>query len=150
WSARTWPWPLGVLLRTSCSGSDLSERFWTGLCYWTLPSAGVRSLALRLLDDLFRDVLRDLGVGVELHRVHRTARGLRPQVANVAEHPRQRNVRAELLDAGGVVHRLNLTASGAADADQVAHVLAGRAGFTAQQAIDNDGIRLTSRRNKRH
>src|SRR6185436_11290195 len=40
----------------------------------------------RFRDDFLRHVLRNLGVGVELHRVARPALGLRPQVADVAEH----------------------------------------------------------------
>src|SRR3954469_2548194 len=43
-------------------------------------------LASDLLDDLVGDVLRNLGVRVELHRVRRLTRGLGPQVANVPEH----------------------------------------------------------------
>src|SRR5665811_1274920 len=44
------------------------------------------SLATDLLDDLFRDILGNLGVGVELHRVVGTTLSLGPQVANVSEH----------------------------------------------------------------
>src|SRR5438477_6641913 len=56
------------------------------------------SLPGGLRDDLLRHVLRNLGVGVELHRVARPGLGLRPQVADVAEHPRQRHQGAD--DAG--------------------------------------------------
>src|SRR4051794_15419449 len=44
-----------------------------------------------LRDDLLRDVRGNLAVGVELHAVARPALGLRPQVADVAEHLRQRH-----------------------------------------------------------
>src|SRR4051794_5538000 len=44
-----------------------------------------------LSDDLLRHVLRNLGVGVELHAVARPALRLGPEVADVAEHLRQRH-----------------------------------------------------------
>src|SRR5665811_2519033 len=44
------------------------------------------SLATDLLDDLFSDVLGNLRVGVELHRVVGTTLSLGPQVANISEH----------------------------------------------------------------
>src|SRR5688500_2915078 len=62
------------------------------------PPADRGSLPGRLGDDLLGHVLRDLGVGVELHAVARPALGLRPQVADVAEHLRQGNQGAD--DAG--------------------------------------------------
>src|SRR6185369_6051471 len=50
-----------------------------------------RLLAPGLLDDLFRHVLRNLGVGIELHRVRRAALGLGPQVTDIPEHLGQRH-----------------------------------------------------------
>src|SRR5690606_19274086 len=73
------------------------------------PSGPGRLLALALLDDLVGDGLGDLGVAVELHRVHGTARGLRAQVADVAEHARQRHEGLDDLDPVRVLHRLHLT-----------------------------------------
>src|SRR5690606_1593053 len=52
------------------------------------PSAGRSSLAAGLLNDLVGDVLRHLGVGVELHRVAGLTRGLGAEIADVAEHLR--------------------------------------------------------------
>src|SRR5687767_2895751 len=49
------------------------------------PQNGVL-LPAGLLDDFLGHGLGDLGVGIELHRVRRTAGGLGPQVADVAEH----------------------------------------------------------------
>src|SRR5690349_3639865 len=49
------------------------------------------SLAVRLRDDLLGDACRHLGVGVELHRVGRPALRLAAQVADVAEHLRERH-----------------------------------------------------------
>src|SRR5271156_124175 len=50
------------------------------------------SLAGGLSDDLLRHVRRNFGVVVEHHGVVRPALSLRPQVADVAEHLRQRHV----------------------------------------------------------
>src|SRR6266542_2139055 len=84
------------------------------------------SLARRLRDDLLRHVLRNLGVGLELHGVARPALGLRPQVADVAEHLRQRHRGADDAGAAALLHRLDVTAAGVEVADDVAHVLLGR------------------------
>src|SRR6476469_7774519 len=80
-----------------------------------------RSLAPGLLDDLLRDVPRNLGVGVELHAVVGTTLGLGPQVANVAEHLRQRHLATDHLDARGVLHGLDLATAGVQVADDVTH-----------------------------
>ena len=48
-------------------------------------------LALALLNDLVSDSLWNLSVGLEGHRVDRTARSLRAQVTDVTEHFRQWN-----------------------------------------------------------
>src|SRR3954471_7913533 len=66
-----------------------------------------RSLARRFRDDLLRDVRRNLGVGVELHAVARPALGLRPQVADIAEHLRQRYQRLDDAGAAALFHRLD-------------------------------------------
>src|SRR5690242_18739930 len=64
-------------------------------------------LAGCLGDDLLRDVPRNLGVGVELHRVARPALGLRPQVTDVAEHLRQRNQGLDDPSASALLHGLD-------------------------------------------
>src|SRR6266568_2037392 len=53
------------------------------------------SFARRLRDDFLGDVARNLGVGVELHRVARPSLRLGPEVADVAEHLRQRDERLD-------------------------------------------------------
>src|SRR3954452_14268569 len=69
-----------------------------------------RLLAPGLLDDLFRHVLRNLGVGIELHRVRRATLGLRPQVTDIPEHLRQRHQGLDDPTASGaLIHRLDLT-----------------------------------------
>src|SRR3954466_16196632 len=67
----------------------------------------LRSGTRRFRDDLLRDALRDLGVGVELHAVARPALSLRPQVADVAEHLGQRHQRLDDSGAGTLLHRLD-------------------------------------------
>src|SRR5690242_9167460 len=61
----------------------------------------------RFGDDLLRDALRDLGVGVELHAVARPAGSLRPEVADVAEHLGERHQRLDDAGAGTLLHRLD-------------------------------------------
>src|SRR3954465_11601802 len=80
-------------------------------------------LARRLRDDLLRDVRRNLGVGVELHAVARPALGLRPQVADIAEHLRQRYQRLDDAGAAALFHRLDDAAPGVEVTDDVAHVV---------------------------
>ena len=106
------------------------------------PPASAESLALVLLDDLVGDGLGDLGVRVELHRVHGPARGLRAQVADVAEHLGQRHQGTHDLDAGGVLHRLDLAATGVQVADDVAHVLLGSTHLDAHERLEDGGVGL--------
>src|SRR6478735_830951 len=122
-------------------------------CYVTRPGWAVRagpelseesSLALVLLDDLVGDSLRDLRVALELHRVHRAARGLRPQVTDVTEHLRERDVRTHDLHTGGVLHGLDLAAARVQVADDVAHVLLRSTDLDAHQRFEQDGLRLAS------
>src|SRR3954470_13689950 len=81
--------------------------------------------ASRLRDDLLRHVRGNLGVGVELHAVARPALRLRPQVADVAEHLRQRHESAYDAGAAALLHRLDDAAAGVQVADDVTHVLLG-------------------------
>src|SRR3954465_4907277 len=66
-------------------------------------------LATDLLDDLVGDVLRNLGVRVELHRVRRLTGGLGPQVANVPEHLGQWYQRLDHPVTRALEHRVDLT-----------------------------------------
>src|SRR3954466_9162062 len=79
-------------------------------------------LASDLLDDLVGDVLRNLGVRVELHRVRRLTGGLGPQIANVPEHLGQRYQRIDDPVAGALGHVVHLAASGVDVADHVTQV----------------------------
>src|SRR3954453_5763026 len=64
-----------------------------------------------LRDDFLRHVLRNLGVGVELHRVARPALSLRPQVADVAEHLGQRHESLDDAGTAALFHRLDRAAA---------------------------------------
>src|SRR5664280_2973141 len=70
----------------SASPCDHAGRCDVWILWCDLNADSTASLATDLLDDLFSDVLGNLRVGVELHRVVGTTLSLRPQVANVAEH----------------------------------------------------------------
>src|SRR5262245_19146466 len=73
-----------------------------------LTFVGALSLfAGRLGDDFLGDVLRNLCVAVELHRVTRTTLGLGPQVADVTEHLRQRDEGLDDPDSAALLHGLD-------------------------------------------
>src|SRR5215475_11325537 len=80
-------------------------------------------LAGRLRDDLLGDVRGNLRVRVELHAVARPALGLRPQVADVAEHLRQWHQGPDDATAATLLHRLDHPTPGVEVADDVTHVL---------------------------
>src|SRR5215213_8318764 len=116
--ARGWPrpgttgrWP--SLRQGSTPGQLRSSGAWGALrC----------SLARRLRDDLLRHVGRNLGVGVEHHRVARPPLGPRPQVADVAEHLRERHQGPDDAGSAALLHRLDHAAPGVEVADHVTHV----------------------------
>ena len=82
-----------------------------------------QSLAPGLRDDFFRNVARNLIVAIELHGVHRATLGLRPQITDVTEHLRQRNLRLDFLDAVDVIHGLDGATTRREVAHDIAHVL---------------------------
>src|SRR5699024_9390452 len=84
-----------------------------------------RLLAGRLGDDLLRHTRRDLGVVGEDHRVVGPALRLRPEVADVAEHFRQRHAGLHEAGARPLLHRVDLAAAGVDVADDVPHVVLG-------------------------
>src|SRR6478609_9764947 len=95
------------------------------MAYQALRPETERLLAGRLRDDLLRDVRGNLGIGVELHAVASPALRLRPQVADVAEHLRQRHEGAYDAGAATLLHCLDDAAAGVQVADDVTHVLLG-------------------------
>src|SRR5699024_8193301 len=84
------------------------------------------SLSGRLGDDLLGHGLGDLGIRVEHHGVVRPALGLRPQVADVAEHLRQRDLRPDDACTAALLHGLDLATAGVQVTDDLAHVVLGR------------------------
>src|SRR5579859_1593060 len=124
--------PLELRLRHWCPPVDFLVRSRRGMRCDSdgarAPFAGTRGdrlFAGRLRDDLLRHVRRNLGVGVELHRVARPALGLRPQVPDVAEHLRQRYQGPDDAAAAALLHRLDDPPAGVQVADDVTHVLLG-------------------------
>src|SRR6478735_4187158 len=107
-------------------------------------------LASSLLDDLFRDAPRDLGVRVELHAVASTTLGLAAEVSDVAEHLRERDRRGDDASAVALVHRLDLTAAGVEVADHVAHEVLGRGDLDRHHRLHEDRVRTTRRVLERH
>src|SRR5690606_2891019 len=69
-------------------------------------------------------------------------RGLRAQVTDVAEHLGQRHEGANDLDAGRILHGLDLTAPRVEVADDVAHVLLGRTYLDRHERLEQNGARL--------
>src|SRR6476661_7352776 len=128
----------GVLLRTCCVtpyGQAGRGDVWGGDARRGVYPA---SLASGFLDDLLRDVPGNLGVGVELHRVHRTTLGLGPQVANVSEHLRQRDKGADDLGTADVLHGLDLATAGV----EVADVVLGRTHLDGHHRLEEHGVGL--------
>src|ERR1700721_549202 len=87
--------------------------------------AVVSSLAGGLSDDLLRHVRRNFGVAVEHHGVVRPALSLRPQVADVAEHLRQRHMGLDHARTAAFLHGLDLATAGVQVADHFTHVVLG-------------------------
>src|SRR4051812_18535503 len=91
------------------------------------PSRDVRSVCLgrggvagAALDDLLRDVGRNLVVAVELHGVRGAALRVGAQVRRVAEHLRQRDASRDGQGVAPAVLTLDATAAAAEIADHVA------------------------------
>src|SRR6266571_247079 len=109
-----------------------------------------RSLAGGLSDDLPGDVRGNLVVGVELHRVARPALGLRPQVADVAEHLRQRHQGADDAAAATLLHRLDDAPTGVEVADDVTHVVLGGDDLDGHHRFEQRGVGLAGRLLQHH
>src|SRR3954453_14900256 len=105
------------------------------------PGSGTR----RFRDDLLRHVLRNLGVGVELHAVAGPALGLRPKVTHVAEHLGERHQRLDDPGAGALLHRLDDATPRVEVADDVAHVVLGRRDLDGHHRLEQRGVGLAGR-----
>src|SRR3954453_18948214 len=106
-----------------------------------ISPCGAGLLAPRLGDDLLGDVRRDLGVRVELHAVVRPALRLAAQVADVAEHLRQRDESLDHAGPGSFLHGLDLTAPAVEVADHLAHVILGRGDLDVHDRLEQDRVR---------
>src|SRR6202161_2038473 len=100
------------------------------------------SLAGGLSDDLLRHVRRNFGVVVEHHGVVRPALSLRPQVADVAEHLRQRHVGFDNARAAAFLHGLDLATAGVQVADHVTHVVLGCSYLDGHDGLQDDQLCL--------
>src|SRR6476660_6103020 len=132
------------LRAAGASDAPLAVRGGMPLSLPVKPSAGTTAglLALGLRDDLLGDVLGNLGVGVELHRVARATRRLAAEVADVAEHLRQRHQALDDPGAAALLHGLDLATAGVEVADDVAHGLLGRGDLDGHHRLEEDGARL--------
>src|SRR6478735_4322015 len=114
----------------------------SGVCAAVLPvlrSCGL--LASGLLDDLFRDVPRHLGVRVELHAVASTTLSLAAEISDVAEHLRERDRRGDDAGAVALVHREDLAATGVDVTDDVTEEVLGGDDLDGHQRLHEDGVR---------
>src|SRR4051812_37895420 len=109
------------------------------------PHARHRSGSGGLRDDLLRHVLRNLGVGVELHAVTRPALRLRPEVADVAEHLGQRHQSLHDAGAGTLLHRLDDATTGVEVTDDIAHIVLRRGHLNGHHRLEQRGVGLAGR-----
>src|SRR5215467_10530666 len=98
--------------------------------YWSVL------LAAGLGDDLLGDVGRDLGIRVELHAVVRPPLGPAAQVAHVAEHLGQRHERLDGAHPRPLLHGLDMAAAAVQVADDLAHVVLGRADLDGHDRLE--------------
>src|SRR5690348_4473065 len=114
------------------------------------PGSGVKPkacergalLALGLRDDLLGDVPRNLGVGVELHRVACATRRLAAEVSDVAEHLREGHEALHDAGTGPLLHGLDLTTAGVDVADDLTHVVLGRGDLDGHHRLEQHGAGL--------
>src|SRR6478735_8700933 len=112
---------------------------------WSFFDRPVGLLAPGLLDDLVGNVPRNLGVAVELHRVHRTTLGLGPQVADVPEHLGKGDLRTDDLHARRVLHGLDHAAARVDVADDVTHVLLRSTDLDGHDRLEENRVGLADR-----
>src|SRR6476646_10142793 len=117
------------------------QTWWCGTRTGTAGAAEVRTLlAANLLDDLVGDVRGNLGVRVELHRVRRLTRGLRPQIANVPEHLGQGHKGVHDHVAVTLLLRLDLTATAVDVTDDRAEEALGGGHLDGEHRLKQDGL----------
>src|SRR3954470_6447352 len=107
---------------------------------FTVLSRG-NGLARAVLDDLLRDVGRDLVVALELHRVGGTALRVGAQVGRVAEHLAERDVGADRQRVAAPLLALQAPAPAAEVADDVAEEVLGGHDLDLEHRLEQDGLR---------
>src|SRR3954470_21617337 len=100
------------------------------------------SLTRRLRDDLLRHLRRNFSIGIENHGVVRPALGLRPKVADVAEHLRQWHMRLDDAGTAALLHGLDLTTAGVPVADHFTHVVLGCGDLDGHDRFQDGRLRL--------
>src|SRR5664279_5079223 len=115
----------------------LASRRTPGLARWRslTPLSETASFAVLLRDDFLRNVRRNLRIAIEDHRVRRPTLGPRPEVADVAEHLRQRHECRHDAGAAALGHGLDLSTTRVQVADDVTHVVFGRDDLDAHQRL---------------
>src|SRR4051794_37156119 len=115
-------------------------------------SQSVRKMMLRgnrlagaVLDDLLRDVGRNLVVALELHRVRRAPLRVRAQVGRVAEHLAERDVGADRQGVAAALLALQAPAPAAEVADDVAEEVLGRHDLDLEHRLEQDRLRAPRR-----
>src|SRR3954470_13203196 len=111
---------------------------------FTVLSRG-NGLARAVLDDLLRDVGRDLVVALELHRVGRPALRVGAQVGRVAEHLAQRDVGGDRERVAAPLLAFEAPAAPAEVADDVAEEVLGRDDLDLEDGLEQDGLRPARR-----
>src|SRR3954452_8306722 len=107
---------------------------------FTVLSRG-NGLARAVLDDLLRDVGRDLVVALELHRVGRAPLRVGAEVWRVAEHLAQRDVGGDRERVAAVLLALQAAAPAAEVADDVAEEVLGGHDLDLEHRLEQDGLR---------
>src|SRR3954471_20569006 len=111
---------------------------------FTVLSRG-NGLARAVLDDLLRDVGRDLVVALELHRVGGTALRVGAQVGRVAEHLAERDVGRDRERVAAPLLALEAPAAPAEVADDVAEEVLGGHDLDLEHGLEQDGLRPARR-----
>src|SRR5690348_5180662 len=101
---------------------------WSGTAPAPSTEAAIRGLgpdhlAGRLRLDFIRNRARHFFVVIELHRVGGAAAGHRAQIVNIAEHLRQRYMRAHNLGAAALLRADDLAAAAIEVAEHIAEEL---------------------------
>src|SRR4051794_14099368 len=123
------------LLLCHCVLSPLKVSNWG-----KVAQLGRDGLSDAALDDLLRDVGRDLVVAVELHRGRRAALRVGAEVGDVAEHLRQRDPGGDRERIAALVLALDAAATARQVADDLAQELLGRDDLHREDRLEQDRL----------